>query len=193
MELELRIREGLVKKRFVRKFLILDGISGRSASIEEQLQFKQGIEHLLGLEHAHIELLSALRPNKGLTNTEISRKTKMSEDIVRKLIKVLEQKRLVFTMKVGRNKVARRIVDLPKIRLSDRVIQFEQNEMPEGKIDKIRITERNVRCVLEGLFDGSTLERFSPFNFPLYRVVMTAKRKQRVIWIDARSGKTLDL
>jgi len=193
VELELRIREGLVKKRFVRKFFILDGISGRSASLEDQLQFKQGIEHLLGLEHAHIELLSALSPNKGLSNTEISRKTKMSEDIVRKLIKVLEQKRLVFTMKIGRNKVARRIVDLPKIRLSDRVIQFEQNDMPEGKIDKIRITERNVRSVLEGLFDGSTLERFSPFNFPLYRVVMTAKRKQRVIWIDARSGKTLDL
>ena len=193
VELELRIRKGLVKKRFVRRFFLLDGISGRTVSLEDRLQFKQGIEHLLGLEHAHIELLTALSPNKGLSNTEISRKTKMSEDIVRKLIKVLEQKRLAFTIKVGRNKVVRRIVDLPNIRLSDRMIQFEQNEIPEGKIDKIRITERNVRFVLEGLFDRSTLERFSPFKFPLYRIVMTAKRKERIIWIDARTGKTIDL
>ncbi|MCH8022242.1 MAG: type I restriction enzyme HsdR N-terminal domain-containing protein [Thaumarchaeota archaeon] len=193
VELELRIRKGLVKKRFVRRFFILDGVSGRTVSLEDRLRFKQGIEHLLGLEHAHIELLTALSPNKGLSNTEISRKTKMSEEIVRKLIKVLEQKRLVFTLKVGRNKVARRIVDLPNIQLSDRMIQFEQNEMPEGKMGKITITERNVRFVLEGLFDRSTLERFSPFNFPLYRVVMTAKRKQRIIWIDARTGKTIDL
>ncbi|MFQ6010651.1 MAG: type I restriction enzyme HsdR N-terminal domain-containing protein [Nitrososphaerales archaeon] len=193
VQVEIRTRRGLVKKRFVRRFSILDGISGRTVSLEDQLQFKQGLENLLGLENIHVELLTALNPTKGLSYPEISRKTKMSDEIVRKLVKVLEQKRLVFTLKVGRIKVVRRIVDIPNIRLKDSEIQFEQNEMPEGKMDKIRITEKNVRSVLEGLFDGSTLEKFNPFNFPLYRVVITAKRKQRIMWVDARTGKQVDL
>ena len=193
VELGVRIRTGWLRKRFETRFLIVDRVTGQLVELGNSLVFQEGLKRFLGLHTQHIEILRALDPEKDSSLIEIAGEIRVPERVLRKSMNFLEEKRLVRASKIGRVKVFRRLVDPPKIQLSGKVVKIEKVAILDEKVDKVRVEETEIREIIRGLFEGSDLESFRPFLYPLYRVEMVSKRKTKVIWIDGRMGRKVTL
>ena len=53
--------------------------------------------------------------------------------------------------------------------------------------------EDDVREVVRALWGESELESSTPFLYPFYRVELAMKKRQRLTWIDGRTGKNVDI
>ena len=193
IQLTVSIRTGLLRKRFENRFFISDGVTGRYVELKDGLIFKDGIEQFIGLSRQQIEVLKVLIPDKDSTLIDILGELKVSESIMRSLLKFLEKKRLISSYKDGRIKRYHRIVELPKIDLEDKTLILENISTQKAEVVSVKLKEAEVREAIRGLFSGSDLQEFKPFLYPVYRVELVLEDKKRVVWVDGRSGKEIDL
>ncbi len=196
IEVAVRIRTGVLKKKFETRYFLLDGMTGKLASSSDRLNLREGIERFLGLEEGQIAILKALYPDKEQSLIEVAGAAKRTEEESRRLLKGLEDRRLVRSKKVGRAKMYRRLIDIPKIDLSGQSVlpQLSELNLMDGfKLSKQRIGEAQVREVVKGMWDGADVEYFSQFYYPTFRAELMLNGRSRRIWIDGRSGKELDI
>jgi len=53
----------------------------------------------------------------------------------------------------------------------------------------LAIKESDIVEMTNSLIEGSSLENFKPFWYPLYFLKLTLKGKKRAVWLDGRKGK----
>ncbi|MDG7001613.1 MAG: DUF87 domain-containing protein, partial [Nitrososphaerota archaeon] len=194
LELGVRIRSGVLKKKFVTRYFFMDGVSGKLVYISDRLSFKNGIERLLGLDEGQVEVLKQLQPDKNLSLIEVASASDRTEEEARYLLRKLESKRLVRSSKMGRAKMYRRLADVPKIELgSEPLLKLNELDTSQGfKLAKLKIKENDVRDVVKGMWDGADLESFRQVYYPVYLAELILNRKKRYLWIDGRSGKEIE-
>ncbi len=200
IQIGVRTRTGIIKKKFETLYFLLDGLSGAIFEPSDRLSFRYGLERLIGLEEGHVLILKALRPDRDMSIVEIASQSKISEDQVRRLLKGLEDQRLVRSSKLGRYKAYRRIVDLPSIDLTKQpsLELVELNANPsDGNSTKVsgiqetRIKEAQVREIVKGMWEGADVESFQVFYYPVYFVEMILNSSSRTVAIDGRTGVEL--
>ncbi|MGI0086270.1 MAG: PepSY domain-containing protein, partial [Nitrososphaerales archaeon] len=107
-------------------------------------------------------------------------------------LRALESRRLVRENKVGKVKMYRRLTDLPKIDLTESVIQLKEVDISRGtKLEGPVLKENLVREIVKGMWDGADVESFKEFYYPVYQIELLRKNKRRMLWIDARTGKEI--
>jgi len=196
IEIAVRIRAGLLKRKFETKYFLLDGVTGKLVSATDRLNLREGIQRLLGLEEGQIAILKALYPDKDQSLIEIAGAARRTEEESRRLLRGLEDRRLVRSKKVGRAKMYRRLIDIPKIDLANQSVLpqlSELNPLDGFKLSKQRLGEAQVREVVKGMWDGADVEHFNQFYYPTFRAELMLNGRSRRVWIDGRSGKELDV
>ncbi len=193
VEVAVRIRTGLLKKKFELMSFFLDGMTGRIVGLEDRLIFRGGLERFLGLEGPLVATLRALSPDKDMTPIEVSSVTRYPEMQVRKALRALESRRLVRENKLGKVKLYRRLTDLPEIGLTDEsIIQLKEVDITNGtKLEGQGLRENLVREIVKGMWDGADVESFKEFYYPVYQVELLLRNRKRMLWIDGRTGKEI--
>ena len=158
------------------------------------MNFKTGIERLLGLDEGQVEVLKQLQPDKDLSLIEVASASDRTEDEARYLLRKLESKRLVRSSKLGRAKMYRRLADVPKIDLgAEPLLKLNELDTSQGfRLAKLKIKEDDVREVVKGMWEGADLESFRQVYYPVYLAELILNRKKRYLWIDGRSGKEIE-
>ncbi|MHB1868509.1 MAG: ATP-binding protein [Nitrososphaerales archaeon] len=194
IEIGIRIRSGVLKKKFETKYFFMDGVNGKLVEITDRLGFQSGIEKLLGLDEGQVIILKTLHPDKDLSLIEIASASKRMEDDTRTLLKGLETRRLVRSTKLGKAKMYRRLADVPKVDLlSKPLLKLNELDPSEGfKLAKIKIKEDQVREVVKGMWKGADVESFKQIYYPVYLAELILNRKKRYVWIDGRTGKEIE-
>lgn len=187
-ELAVRMRSGLVRKRFETVFLVLNGMDGRSVELGERLVFRPGFEDLLGLEALNVATLRALSSGEDSSIEDVSSKMGVTKASLRKSLKLLGDRRLVRSSRLGRATVYRRLLDLPKVSWKEQPLSLEPLKTPNAVVQSPKLTESDVREIVKGLHDDTDLERFTQFLYPVYRIELALGKKSRQVWIDGCSA-----
>jgi uncharacterized protein len=202
VEAGITIRAGRLRKKFETQYFYLDGITGRQIEQSDSLYFKEGMGKLLGSSEAQILVLKSLEPDRDQSAVEIASKSGLLEaEQTRRILKDLEDKRVVRGSKLGRAKMYRRLIDIPKIDLlrdsqTQRAVDLAPFESGQGagSFQENKLDEAKIREIVKGLFDGADLESFKVFYYPIYRVELVAKNgTSRAVLVDARSGRELPI
>jgi hypothetical protein len=194
VEVGVRIRSGRIKKKFETKYVWFDRVSGRVVEWSDSLALRNdGLERFLGLSAVQVEGLRAIEPDKDLSVIELAGKSRFPEDMMRKTARFLESKRLVTSIKTGKVKLYRRLVDIPKVPLSDAPLVLQTVNVNPAKEEELKIKEKDIRELLKGYFQGADVDTFKPFFYPLYRVELALKGRRRVVFLDARSSRKVDV
>jgi hypothetical protein len=193
VEISVRMRTGLLKKRFELSSFYLDGMTGRIVELGDRLIFHEGIDRFLGLEGVLIATLRALSPDKDMTPVEVSSLSKYPELQTRKALRALESRRLVREDKLGKVKFYRRLTDLPQISLDgESIIQLTEIDISKGKkMEGQTLRENLVREIVKGMWDGADVDSFKEFYYPIYQVELLLKNRKRMLWLDGRTGKEI--
>jgi hypothetical protein len=189
--IRIRIRSGLLEKRYETRFFVIDGIKGKSVKISDRLELGDGLRNLLGLKAVEISLLKDLPATHDLTVMDVAADLGISEESTRKTLKNLEEKHLVRSVRLGRTKSFRRLIQIPEIGLTEGSFQLVPVDTSGSRDIELNVREQDVREVVRVLVDGSDLISFRTFYYPAFRVELALGRKVRTIWIDGISGKEL--
>ena len=68
----------------------------------------------------------------------------------------------------------------------------EINEL-NSKMNLTEIKETDVREIVKGIADGCDVDVIKTFYYPLYLVELVLKNKARRMWLDGRTGVTVNL
>jgi hypothetical protein len=191
VQVGVKAKVGMVKKRFETMFFLLDAVTGRYVEITDRLAFREGLNRLVGLSALQIELLRALQPDNDASFIEIAGRIGLSDDMVRKEIRILERRRLVRSSKKGRIKIFRRSIDLPHVKMDKRAIELDLVTVNKKSQDNINIKKSEINEIVKGLLNQHSLEIFEHFLYPMYRVKLLLGQKSRTVWIDGRTGKNI--
>ena len=77
IELELLLRTGVLKKKLVNKYILLDGIKGRAIRFDGRIMFSEGLVRFIGLKAEHVELLRTLSTDIDFRLLQIAEKMKV--------------------------------------------------------------------------------------------------------------------
>jgi DNA-binding transcriptional ArsR family regulator len=193
IQLGVRVRRGLIKKRFETVYVFLDGVTGKEVLLDEGLGVVRGFEKLLGLTMLQVEVLREVMPDADTSAIDVASRLGESKPTVARVLNILNEKRLVRTIEVKRKKLFRRLVDLP-----GEPTEFVPIELSDLNLDKVRIVppklkEPDVRDAVKGLWEGADVDSFEEFLYPVFKVELVLKRRHRNVWLDGRSGKELAL
>jgi uncharacterized protein len=188
IELGVSLRTGILRKRFETSYLFIDGEVGRIAEFGGGLALHDGIEKLVGLTTVQIQLLFSLDPDRDIGIVDVAGRTGGSGGNARRVMGVLENRRLVGGSLVGRAKVYRRLVEAPHAIWSDEPLLLGEVDIAGSDATPLKLSEAAVSEVVRGLWSGSELEGFRPFLYPLYKVELALDKRRRVIWLDGRTG-----
>lgn len=191
VQVGVRVRRGLLKRRFETAYFYLDGVTGREVSIRRGLGVIRGFEKLLGLTTLQVEVLRALRPDADASALDVSGVLGESRSVISRTLGTLNEKRLARTIEVRRRKLFRRLVDLPGEPSEVVPLDLEQVDLEKAKVVPLRLKEADVKDVVKGLWEGADLDSFESFLYPLFRVELVVRRKHRQVLIDGRSGREL--
>jgi DNA-binding Lrp family transcriptional regulator len=143
------------------------------------------------LNSEEIEILRTTMPDRDMSILEIANKIGVSKEVLRKPIRLLEEKRLIRSFQLGKARVFRRIFGFPDFQWHVSEQPLESVEDSKAKVEEYKLDEENVREVVKGLISYSDVQSFKRFVYPLYRVELIMKRKKRVVWLDGQSGKEI--
>jgi uncharacterized protein len=191
IQLGVRKRRGLLKRRFETVYAYLDGVTGKEVLIDRGLDVTEGFEKLLGLTTLQVEVLREVKPDNDTSALDVASALGESKSTVARVLGFLNDKRLVRTIEVRNRKLYRRLTDLP-----GEPSRFEPLELAEVDFDRARVVpprikEGDVRDAVKGLWEGADVESFEPFLYPVFRVELVVRRKHRQVLIDGRSGREL--
>jgi len=184
---------GPPRKEYETMSFVLDGQTGKFAELSIKLSLGEGLEMFLGLAELQVSLSQKFHPSKNSSAEDIANKIGISGGMARIPLSQLEAKRLVRSSRLGRIKVFRRLIDIPKIKLDEWRPRLDRIVPAQAEIEIASIKENEVRDVVKGFIERLDVESFKPFLCPLYRVELTLKNKKRTILIDGRTGNEVQL
>jgi hypothetical protein len=195
IEVGVRIRSGVLRKKFETKFFLLDGMSGKLAEVSDRLTTRKGTEKLLSLNEGQIEILKVLPPDRDLTLIEIAGAARKESEEARRLLKGLEDRRLVRSTKLGRAKAFRRLLDIPRIELINQpLLRLNELNPSDGfKLSKLKIKEAQVREVVKGMWEGADVDSFRQIYYPVYVAEIILEGRTRHVWLDGRTGQEIEI
>ena len=191
VQVGVRKRRGLLKRRFETAYMYLDGASGRSIAIDRGLEVAEGIAKLIGLTTLQVEVLREVKPDGDTSALDVASILGESKATVARVLSLLNEKRLVRTIEVRNRKLYRRLIDLPREPSGFAPIDLSGLETGRDRVVSARIKEADLRDVVKGLWDGADVESFETFLYPVFGVELVVRRKHRQILIDGRSGREL--
>ena len=190
IQLGIRKRRGLFKRRFETFYSFLDGGTGKAVSVDRGLEVHGGFEKLLGLTTLQVEVLREVKPDGDTSALDVASALGESKSTVSRVLGFLNDKRLVRTIEVRNRKLYRRLTDLPS--QPSKVVPLELEEVePNGRVVQPKIREADVRDAVKGLWDGADVDSFEPFLYPVFLVELVVRRKHRQVLIDGISGREL--
>ena len=191
VQLGVKMRHGLLKRRFETAYLYLDGVTGKKVDVSRGLEILNGFERLLGLSTLQVEILREVKPDSDTSALDVASSLGESKSTVSRMLNLLNEKRLVRTIEVRKKKLYRRLTDLPP-EPSERVpLELEQVDVEKGRVVLPKLKEEDVRDAVKGLWEGADVESFEPFVYPVFKVELALHRKHRQVLIDGRSGREL--
>jgi hypothetical protein len=193
IQLGVKTRRGLLKRRFETVYAHLDGVSGKMVHVERGLDVERGFEGLLGLTTLQAEVLRETRPDSDTSAIDISSSIGEARSTVSRVLGFLDDKRLIRSIEVRRTKLYRRLTDLPQLPSGFAPLELVEVDIGKSRVVPPKIKEGDVKDVVKGLWEGADVASFEPFLYPVYRVELVVKRKRREVLIDGRSGKELPL
>jgi DNA-binding transcriptional ArsR family regulator len=193
IQLGVRLRRGLLKRRFETVYVVLDGQSGKEVSVNKGLEVVRGFEKVLGLTTLQVEVLREVRPDSDISALDVASRLGESKGTVSRVLNLLNEKRLVRTIEVKRKRLFRRLIDLPDVPSEFQPLEISKVELEKGRVVQARLKEQDVREAVKGLWDGADIESFETFYYPVYKVELVLKRRHRQVLLDGRSGKELTL
>lgn len=192
VEVALQIRKGLISKKYVTGTFLVDGLTGRFAHLGESLEFQEGFERFLGLKTLDMEILKILDSSKETSLLDLSSKVKVSDDLARKSLNLLEKKRLVRSTKYGRSKLYRRIIELPKLEMNHDGTILDVSAINISKdtnVSEPSIKEDALTQIVKGLHPDSEIEKFRIIYYPIFTAQLSLGGRLRLVHVDGRSGK----
>jgi DNA-binding transcriptional ArsR family regulator len=193
IQVGVRARKGLLRKRFETVYLMLDGSSGREVVLDGGLKVRKGFEKVLDLTALQVAALAALAPDSERSSIDVASALGESKGAVTRVLNQLEEKRLVRSVEIRRRKLFRRMVDLPPEPTSPLPLEPVPVDVGKARVISPKVTESGIREAVKGLWEGADVASFEPILYPLYRVELTMKRRRRAVWLDGRTGRELDL
>ena len=191
IQLGVRKRRGLLKRRFETVYAHLDAATGKEVRIGRGLEIAQGFEKLLGLTTLQVEVLREVRPDSDTSALDIASALGESKSNVSRVLNFLNDRRLVRCIEVRKKKLYRRLIDLPGEPSEFSPLEMEEVVAEDGKAPTPKIKESDVRDAVKGLWEGADVESFETFLYPVFRVELVIRRRHRSVLIDGRSGKEL--
>ncbi len=191
IQLGIRLRRGLLKRRFETMYVYLDGVTGKEVSIGRGLQVFEGFSKLLDLSTLQVEVLREVRAESDTSAIDIASTLGESRPTVSRVLSNLDAKRLVRSIDVRNRKLYRRLTDLPAKPSDFAPLELAPIETGGAKIVAPKIKETDVRDVVKGLWEGADIDSFEPFLYPTFDVELVVRRKHRRVLVDGRSGKEL--
>ncbi|HEV2389285.1 MAG TPA: hypothetical protein VGS04_01035, partial [Nitrososphaerales archaeon] len=189
VEVGVAVKAGVLKKRIEMRYLILDGQTGKAVDLRDTPTMYEGLERLIGLNSEEIEVLRTTKPDKDMSVLEIANKVGVSKEMLRRPMRLLEEKRLVRSVQVGKTRVFRRIFAFPEFpwHLSEQPLEPVSDS--KAKVEDYKLDEEKVREVIKGLISYSDVQSFKRFVYPLFRVELIMKRRKRIVWLDGQTGR----
>jgi len=191
IQLGVKIRRGLLKRRFETVYVFLDGASGKEVSINKGLEVIRGFEKLLGLTTLQVEVLRETKPDSDTSALDVASRLGESKSTVSRVLNLLNEKRLVRTIEVRSRKLYRRLTDLPGEPSEFTPLELSELDVGKARVILPKIRETDVRDAVKGLWEGADVDSFEPFLYPVFRAELVVKRKHRQVLVDGRSGKEL--
>lgn len=185
--IEIKQPKGFIKKDFKTNSFIIDGINAKLVKINGGLKYYGGFDGLLGLNEREARVLLSIS-KKPLTIAEIELKTKLHKQTIRKIVKDLENKKLMtYSGSVGRARVYSPLIkiDIPSL---SQYTDFPAKDMEvHGRAIKTNIEEKSLRNIIKAINPKAEIMKFDVFYYPVYSVNLH-KRKLK---IDAISGREI--
>jgi DNA-binding transcriptional ArsR family regulator len=191
IQLGVRKRRGLLKRRFETVYAYLDGGSGKEVSVNRGLEVVKGFEKLLGLTTLQVEVLREVRPDSDTSALDVASALGESKSTVSRVLGFLNDKRLVRTIEVRNRKLYRRLTDLPGEPSEFVPLELTEVDVEKARIVPPKIKESDVRDAVKGLWEGADVESFETFLYPVFKIELVVRRKHRQVLMDGRSGKEL--
>ena len=191
VQLGIRKRRGLLKRRFETVYAYLDGVTGKEVQVGRGLEVVEGFEKLLRLSMLQVEVLRELRPDSDRSALDVASALGESKSSVSRVLNFLSDKRLARSIEVRKRKLYRRLTDLPVEPSEFEPLELSRVDVQRARVVPPKIKEADVRDAVKGLWDGADVESFEPFLYPVYRVELVVRRKHREVLVDGRSGKEL--
>lgn len=191
LEVAIRLRKGLLKKKQDIGYFVFDAVTGKQVDLRNGLATLPGVERLVGLSDTEVCVLKGVRVEKDSGTLDIANRLGFSEDVVKRALKVLEAHKLVKTSETQKKKSFRRAVSLPRLIFED--TRFGVDEVvvtPENRFEQ-KMGEKEIRGVLGGLLGNIIIDEIRSFLYPLFRVEVSLNERSRVLWIDGRTAKNV--
>ena len=191
IQLGVRKRRGLLKRRFETVYAYLDAVTGKRVSIGRGLEVVSGFEKLRGLTTLQVEALREVKPDSDTSALDVASALGESKSSVTRALNLLNERRLVRSIDVRRKKVYRRLIDLPEEPSEISPLELEEVAIENGTVLASKLKESDVRDAVKGLWEGADVESFETFLYPVYKVELVVRRRHRSVLVDGRSGKEL--
>ena len=187
--MEVGYTSGIIRKSWKTSSFILDGKDGALIDIKKGLKRKRGFEDLIGLDETKARILIELVKAKEASVPELEERTGLSSSTLRKVIRELQDQRIVTYKRVGHANVYLpfRDIHVPKL---GRQVEFSLP--PKGQLSnpqECEIKEDMVRKALKGIEPTADLVRFEVFYYPVY----IARYTRRKLEIDGVTGEVREL
>ena len=191
IQLGVRKRRGLLKRRFETVYAYLDAVSGKEVLIGRGLEVVSGFEKLLGLTTLQVEVLKEVKPDGDTSALDVASAIGEAKASVSRALNYLDNKRLVRTIEVRNRKLYRRLIDLPGEPSEVSPLEMEEVPLDDVKVLAPKLKEPDVKEAVKGLWEGADVESFETFLYPVFKVELVVRRRHRSVLIDGRSGKEL--
>jgi DNA-binding transcriptional ArsR family regulator len=191
IQLGVRKRRGLLKRRFETVYAYLDAATGKQVNIGRGLEVAEGFEKLLGLTTLQVEVLREVRPDSDTSALDVASALGESKSTASRTLNLLNERRLVRSIEVRQRKLFRRLIDLPVEPSEFSPLEMEEVAADEGRTAAPKVKESSIRDAVKGLWEGADVESFETFLYPVFKVELVIRRKHRSVLIDGRSGKEL--
>ena len=191
VQLGVRLRRGLLRRRFETVYAYLDGVTGKHVIVDRGLEVTRGFEKILGLSTLQMEVLREVKADGDTSPLDVASAVGESKSTVSRVLGTLNDRRLVRTIEVRKRKLYRRLVDLPVEPTELVPLELGEVDVKGSRIVPPKLKEGDVKEVVKGLWEGADVDSFETFLYPVFRVELVVKRKHREVLIDGRSGNEL--
>jgi len=185
---EVKRKEGLLKKGFRSYSFIIDGTDGRLAEMGKGLSFSTGISQLMGLNESEVKAMLEVSRSKGVTAAELGLKLGLRDSGIRSVINGLESRNMItYTGKEGRARSYESMIKLSIPNVTSDVPYPAKTHKAQGRVMGHKVTEQAIRNVLKALNPTTEIIRFEVFYYPVYSVHFA----ERAVRIEAVSGREI--
>ena len=190
VEIGVAAETGILRKRVEIRYLVLDGITGRFVELRGAAVMYDGLRPLIGLTSEQIGILRETSQDDGTGALGMSDKLGVSKEMLRRQMKIMEERRLIRSSQVGRSRLYRRIYDFPEFRWQESA-QVLGQVSARGEVEQNQLTQDAIQQVIAGLIPNSEVQEYRAFVYPMYRVELVLNGKKRIVWVDGRTGEEI--